>query len=47
MVSEWFDFCFACDKTDAEKMKKMDDVKRQKSQRSALLIYIIVGDIEK
>lgn len=27
-------------------MKKMDDVKRQKSQRSALLIYIIVGDIE-
>lgn len=28
-------------------MKKMDDVKRQKSQRSALLIYIIVGDIEK
>lgn len=44
MVSEWFDFCFACDKTDAE---KMDDVKRQKSQRSALLIYIIVGDIEK
>lgn len=24
-------------------MKKMDDVKRQKSQRSALLIYIIVG----
>lgn len=24
-----------------------EDVKRQKSQRSALLIYIIVGDIEK
>lgn len=20
MVSEWFDFCFACDKTDAEKI---------------------------
>lgn len=30
-----------------EVRRLMDDVKRQKSQRSALLIYIIVGDIEK
>lgn len=31
----------------SDRTTDMDDVKRQKSQRSALLIYIIVGDIEK